>query len=217
MRVAPEVQHPHVKSVRLLQQLTKWRRLNDGPFRVLHAIAFVLFLFFWITHIPEVNVETSSVQNTTDVPIPVVFDDEVDSNLDSTVESSPEGVAEDGEPSVEPVEIWEPKTPSDYIRVAWVIIGIVHALVNLFCIWVVRVKVFCQFQQVGALSDADHVLCVPHANHGDAAITPLVFRTIEVAGSSKGSLEKVWFDQASFSQACHAVKINSFRGLQSPR
>jgi hypothetical protein len=201
MAGAPKVQHPHVKFIRLLRQLEPWRRLNDGPFRILHAVAFALFLYFWFTHIPEESVGHDSAQNHSDVASPVVFVDEVDTTLDSTVDS-PDTAAnlpdENGESSLEPIEVWEPKTPSDYIQVAWVIIAIVHALVNLFCIWVVRFKVFCQFRQVCSLSDAGHVLCVPHMNHGDAAIAPLVFRMIEVV-ASKGSLEKVRFD---YFQSC---------------
>lgn len=101
--------------------------------------------------------------------------------LDSTFEeAASDGVeGEDAEEVEEDVpKMWEPETPQDYVKVVWALVTVLHALVNLFCIWLVRVKVFCQFRRVTSLDASNAVLVTPHQYHGKTEVVPLVRRTL---------------------------------------
>jgi hypothetical protein len=170
------IKHDNVSRVQLLQRRSQIFRLNNGPFRVLHSIAFAAFVYCVLTHVPESDPEAEVLGLDGDVVSTIVQSSE----LDGTVET-----AEDGDP-VEPLpELWEPETPQDYVRVVWAIIIVFHALTNLFCIWVVRFKLFCQFSPVKSIQDADHVFCVPQQNHGVPDIVPLTKRELRLPRKSE--------------------------------
>lgn len=161
------IEHENVNRVQLLQRRSQYFRLNDGPFRILHCIAFAAFTYCVLTHVPEVPDAEALGLDGDDL-----FGDVDSSALDGTVD-----IVEDAESGKEPLpEMWEPETPQDYVRVVWAIIIVFHVLANLFCIWVVRVKLFCQFSNAKTVKQADHVFCVPHQNHGVPDISPMTKR-----------------------------------------
>ena len=200
MSCPPTVQHAHVERIQLLRKLPAWRRLNDAPFRVLHALAFALFAYCWFTHVPEAVEPADEVLDGTVTAQPIALEQPqnsalaLDPELDGTVEQAATVAganATDGAAAGALPPPWEPKTPAEFVQVAWVIIAVAHALANLFCIWVVRVRVFCQYRRVSELHGADSVLCVAKQNHGSTGIALLTFRTIDVAdASSPGGLRK---------------------------
>lgn len=162
----PRVEHEHIKHVQLLRKSNRFLCLNDGPFRVLHAIAFATFTYCVLTYIPPDDPGAASTDS--DDPIAAIQDESLDGVFSD----------ESGGEIPEVYEMWEPETPQDYVRVAWAILTIFHVLINLFCIWTVRVKRFCQFGYARSVEYADHVLCIPHQNHGNPDIVPLCKREI---------------------------------------
>lgn len=169
------IEHEHVSRVQLLTRHSRYFRLNDGPFRILHCIAFAAFAYCVLTHVPEES-ETEGLN----------LDGEVASTLEDSVELDGTVVIDEDADSIEPIpEMWEPETPQDYVRVIWAIITVFHVLTNLFCIWVVRVKLFCQFSTVKTVKEADHVFCVPHQNHGVPDIVPLTKRELRLPSQTE--------------------------------
>lgn len=190
----PTIAHQQVSSVELLRQLPSWQRINHLPFRFLHSIACATFLYFYLTHVPEEPDELAAPDTLPDTPATDGGTDldEFD-ELDAVVQPQETAEAPGAADGLEMPEMWEPKTPQDYVRVVWAFILLFHALVNLFCVWMVRVKIFCQFKRVRSVDQADHVLCVPPENHGNAAISPLVRRQIQVAAPGTAVPETVRF------------------------
>ena len=82
-------------------------------------------------------------------------------------------------------EMWEPKTPQDWVKLASVIIIVLQALVNLFCVWMVDVAVFCKYKKVNSISKADSIKVTPHQYHGKPEVVPLVRRSVTVPGKPK--------------------------------
>ena len=189
MQSVPGVEHSHVHRIVLLRKLKPVFRLNDGPFRVLHLLAYFSFMYLWYNEPASVDAVTDLSANDTEwdgldtQPGPAVNGaseaavDDLD-ELDSVV-NVPEANATALDGKADDFEIWEPKTPKDFALIAWALIALAHALFNLFCVWVVRWKVLCQHKTVQRLADADHILCVPTANHGDPAIVPIGSRLIQ--------------------------------------
>jgi hypothetical protein len=188
MGSTPDVDHPHVKRLVFLRKLPALRCMNDAPFRFLHIIAFVTFLYFYLTHVPDVSeahapsgnstVPSAASSESIDLHGPLFESDELDTVVEEEL-----SLPLDKGPAVG--ELWEPKTPQDYVRVVWAFIAIFHALINLFCVWMVRVRVLFQYKRVECLEEADHVLCIPPPHHGDAGITRLTSRAITVVAPSK--------------------------------
>jgi hypothetical protein len=193
----PGVEHDHVKRVVLLRKVAPVRRFNDGPFRLLHLVAYVAFMYLWFTESQDPSAAGALASNGTMVvddlgtqPVTTVEDsslsgaDELD-ELDGVVHANAfnETSGEGEHPIV--YEMWEPKSPKDYALVAWALVAIAHALTNLFCVWVVRMKVFCQFRRVRSLPDADHVLCIPDPAQGTPAITTLSTPEVVEPGTDK--------------------------------
>lgn len=174
--VQPGVEHEHVKNVQLLHQRNKLFRLNDGPFRVLHVVAFAAYTYCVLTYTPPEQPATVS----TDFDEPIIEAQEIDI-LDSVV--APDEFVDAPTDAPEVYEMWEPETPQDYVQVAWAILIIFHVLINLFCIWTVRVKKFCQFSRTRSIDTADHILCIPDKNHGNPDIVPLGKRKIKIPSS----------------------------------
>lgn len=171
------IQHENVTRVQLLNRRRPYFRLNDGPFRILHCIAFIAFAYCVVTYVPPPEVDAEALGLDGDV----LSSESVASELDGTVEN-----VDLGESDKEPLpEKWEPETPQDYVRVVWAIILVFHVLVNLFCIWVVRVKLFCQFSSANTVKQADHVFCVPHQNHGVPDIVPMTKREIRLPSQTE--------------------------------
>lgn len=175
----PGVNHEHVKHVRLLTRRSSYFRLNDGPFRVLHALAFAAFTYCVLTYVPQEEPAAAS----TEFDEPIVETATVDILdgvvADNATADAPSDTAE------EVYEMWEPQTPQDYVRVVWAILIVFHVLVNLFCIWIVRVKMFCQFSTARTIDTADHILCVPDQNHGNPDIVPIVKRKLAIPSSEE--------------------------------
>lgn len=168
----PGVEHEHVKQVQLLRKRSHHFRLNDGPFRVLHFVAFAAFTYCVLTYIPPEDTAVASA----DFDDSIIQVDDVDV-LDAVV--APDDGVESPTDAPEVYEMWEPETPQDYVRVAWAILIVFHVLVNLFCIWTVRMKKFCQFSRARSIGTADHVLCIPDQNHGSPDIVPLSKRKLK--------------------------------------
>lgn len=171
------IKHENVSRIKLLKRRSQYFRWNDGPFRILHCIAFIAFTYCVLTYVPPPEPDAEALGLDGDI-VTSQFDE---SNLDGTVEDV--DLVESGD---EPLpEMWEPETPQDYVRVVWAIILVVHILVNLFCIWVVRVKLFCQFSSAKTVKQADHVFCLPHQNHGVPDIVPLTKRAIRLPSQAE--------------------------------
>ena len=184
------MEHPNVERIVPLRKIKAPKGLNDLPFRLLHIVAFFVFATLYFRYSPELDTAAGSLSSGAL--------DELDGQYseppppeEQTVSSGPDDLdsvilpadpSADGTPASnstgDEYEIWEPKTPHDFALVGWVLLGIAHALVNLFCVWSVRVTVFCKFSQVADLARATHVLCLPAANHGTPAITELNSRVI---------------------------------------
>jgi hypothetical protein len=163
------IDHEHVKSVQLLKCRTRAFRLNDGPFRFAHCLAFLAYAYAVLTYVPPPEPEALASNST--LPETDSFEE-----FDSTVVDA--GLAKEAEDGPPPLEMWEPKTPQDHVRVVWAIITVLHVLTNLFCIWVVKVKRFCQYSTVRSVEAADHVFCQPHQNHGLPDIVHVVKRKL---------------------------------------
>ena len=194
MSAVPGVEHPHVERLVLLRKLPPVRCLNDAPFRLLHILTFSVFCYLYFTSAPNVTVDSDLPTDASGVvgesldaqplsaPEASTFDDA--DELDGVVISTPESNSTAGEEVQAPFEIWEPKVPHDYVLVVWAFVTLCHALVNLFCVWMVRVKVFCKFGRVRTLAQADHVLCKPTANHGHPSIAQITTRDLSVPGEA---------------------------------
>ena len=183
----PSVSHPQVRSIELLSKLPSFWSLNNLPFRFLHPLALAVFLYFYLTHhLPAEGdgselAANSTLLDSTAAPEALTTLDELD-ELDAVVQPTEEAASEGAanETTIEGPVLWEPKHPQDYVRVVWAFIIVFHALANLFCVWFVRFRIFCQYKRVKTLEEADHVLCIPPPNHGTADIVPLHRRDITV-------------------------------------
>lgn len=202
------MEHAHVERLVLLRKLPRIRCLNDAPFRLLHILAFSIFCYFYFSS------PAAQAGNLESGPTGSEFDDEVldtqqlaEPAVSSTVRTFEDldeldGIISTAEfnstaegKEVPDFEVWEPKAAHDYVLVVWAIVALSHALVNLFCVWAVRVKVFCQYGRVRTLAEADHVLCKPTANHGKPAIAEIVTRELSMPGEAGAPVQTV---RASF-------------------
>lgn len=192
-QLAPGVEKKHLERIALLRSSPPDYRLNNGPFKILHIAALFAFVYFTVTHVPlaplldgTLPANLTSLEGS--ISAPFVQQAALDA-LDGSMEeveggdaALPEAPAAEEEQQEEDVpQIWEPETPQDYVKVVWTVICILHALVNLFCIWIVRVKIFCQYRRVPTFALADSVLVTPHQYHGKEEVVPIERRVLQTA------------------------------------